>query len=340
MKKLLSLLLAVLMLCSLGACGKTEQTSGSTSSLGSTSTKDDRQSTTATFPDHYIEIVNCWSAGGFNDMSARIIASVGSNYLSEPMVVVSKTGGSGAVGAQYACEDGPTAYRLIWGMSTQAIFGPLTTPDYPFSFDDWDYVCSLCATERVLVVKAGTYDSFEELLDYSKANPGKVLYGSSGVGAIGHLSAEMVAKETDVEWTHVPYDGSAAALAALVGGHINMVSAQPSEMMELFEAGEVVPLLATVEMEQFPGVPTLESLGYGKWNARTIYPLGVPAGTPKEDMKVLEDVFKQVSEDASFLKMMDNIGAEVVFMTGEETKEAYTAMYNDMKAICDELDLK
>lgn len=294
----------------------------------------------ASFPTKPVEMVVCYSPGGFTDMTARIICSVASGYLGQPMVAVSKTGGSAAIGTQYALQGGPTGYRLLWDVSTQCITGPLTIKDYPFSASDLEIVAALTQTERTLVVGADApWNTLEELFEYSRQNPGKVTYGSSGAGAWGHLSAEMLAEAGGVKWTHIPYAGSSAALSALVGGHVDLVTAQPSEIMPLVEANKVKVLVATAKLDAFPGVPTLEELGYGPWHAEQLYCVAAPKGTPKAVLEQLEAVFQQVAEDQSFINLMNKVGADVHFTSGAEASKRYEEWVDMLTPLVERLGL-
>ena len=276
------------------------------------------------YPTKHVEVIICWSPGGFTDMTGRTISSVASQYLGQPMVAISKPGGSGAIGTRYMIEGGPTGYRLLWDMSTQCVTGHLTIKDYPYSLKDFDIIASLSKTERVLAVrKEAPWKTLKELYEYSKKNPGKVKYASSGTGGMGHLAGEMLKEAGKVDWIHIPYQGTATALAGLVGGHVELVTAQPPEVRALVEAGNLRLLVTTSKISEYPDLPTLEETGYGKWYAEQLYPMGAPKGTPKPVLEKLESVFKQVTEDKSFLGLMGKIGANVIFISGAQTTKEY-----------------
>jgi tripartite-type tricarboxylate transporter receptor subunit TctC len=292
------------------------------------------------YPTKPVEMVVCYSPGGFTDMTARIICSVAGQYLGQPMVAVGKAGGSAAIGTQYTLQGGPTGYRLLWDVSTQCITGPLTIKGYPFSAKDLEIVAALTQTERTLVVRADApWSTLEELFEYSLKNPGKVTYGSSGTGAWGHLSGEMLARAGKVKWVHIPYAGSSAALSALVGGHVDLVTAQPSEIIPLVEANKIKVLVATAELPSFPGVPTLEQLGYGPWHAEQLYCVAAPKGTPKPVLDKLEAVFEQVANDKSFINLMAKVGADVKFVSRTEASRRYAQWVEDLRPLVKDLGL-
>lgn len=292
------------------------------------------------YPSRPVELVVPYAPGGYTDTTARIIANSAEKYLGQPLVAVNKAGASAAIGVRYMLQGGPNGYRIIWDISTPGITGKLTIKDYPFSLEDLEIIAALSRSDRVLVAHADApFDTLEELFEYSRQNPGTVRYGSSGTGTLGHLTAEQLRDVAGVEWVHIPHSGNAAALAALAGGHIELVSAQPTDVLPHVEAGTVKPLVVSSRVPEFPDVPTLDELGYGTWEGDQLYALAAPKGTPKEIMEYLENVFRQVSEDEEFIANMARVGARVVFVPGEETTRIYRERRDNLRPLVEKLGL-
>jgi len=293
------------------------------------------------YPTRPVELIGSYSPGGFTDLSGRIIASVADQYLGQPMVMMSKSGGSGAVGLQYVIEGGPTGYRLIWDIGTLCVDAPLTMKNYPYTMDDIEIIAAMIQTGRLLAVSADApWENLNELFEYSRENPGKIKYGSSGTGGIGHLAPAQIADVGGVEWVHIPYEGTAAAVAALVGGHIDLVSAQMPEIAPMVDAGKVRLLLTTHKVEQYPDVPTLEDLGYDTpWYAMQYYAAAVPKGTPEPIVQKLRSVFEQISKDKSFLNLINKLGVPVVYVPGDEIAKIYIEIREAKRPLVEKLGL-
>ncbi len=293
------------------------------------------------YPTRPVELIGSYSPGGFTDLSGRVISSVASQYLGQPMVMMSKPGGSGAVGLQYVIEGGPTGYRIIWDIGTLCVDAPLTMKNYPYTMDDIEIIAGMIQTGRLLAVSQDApWENLNELFEYSRKNPGKIKYGSSGTGGIGHLAPAQIADVGEVEWVHVPYEGTAAAVAALVGGHIDLVSAQVPEIAPMVDAGKVKLLLTTHKIEQYPDVPTLEDLGYDtSWYAMQYYAAAVPKGTPEPIIQKLRSVFEQISKDKSFLNLVSKLGVPVVFIPGDEMAKIYIETREAKRPLVENLGL-
>ncbi len=274
------------------------------------------------YPDHPIQIVVPYSAGGGTDLSARVMAKVMRKYLGKPLVVVDQPGGSGAIGTSGVSHAAPDGYTL--GMGAQ---GPLTMlPHYggiDYSKDSFDYL-ALMGRNLILVAvnKDAPFQDGKAMIEWAKAHPGKLTVGVSGAGGAPRIATEGFASEAGITVKCMPFNGSAPAITACVGGHIKAVAAHPAELVNQSKAGNL-KILMVMEPERislFPNVPTTKELGvdftWAAWKG-VIAPKGLPA-----DVKAkLADALNKTFKDPEFLKKMENLGEFVDYRNGEAFKK-------------------
>jgi len=221
-------------------------------SSGSKTTSAPSVATKVNFPTKPITMIVSYAPGGGTDLTARALASAVEKHLGQPIGVVNKTGGGGAIGmteGANAKPDGSTVTFVTVELTTLHHLG-LTPVNYkqfkPITQVNFD-------PGAITVRKDAPWNTLQEFLDYAKANPKKVRVGDSGNGAIWNLAANAVEKATGVEFTHVGFDGATPAVTALVGGHIDAVSVSPAEVLIQIKAGNLKMLgLCQVDVGNFP----------------------------------------------------------------------------------------
>jgi tripartite-type tricarboxylate transporter receptor subunit TctC len=215
------------------------------------------------FPTRPVTLVVPWPAGGSTDIGMRALASATEKHLGQSIVIENKPGAGGTIGpanmAANARPDGYTVAQL-----------PITVFRLPFiqktSFDptkDFTYVIHITGYTFGVVVKADApWKTFQELLDYAKANPGKLNYGTPGAGTSLHITMEQIAKQKDLKWTHVPFKGVAESMNALLGGHIDVVS-DSTGWAGAVNGGQARLLVTwgAARTKNWPDVPTLKDVG-------------------------------------------------------------------------------
>jgi tripartite-type tricarboxylate transporter receptor subunit TctC len=181
----------------------------------------------------------------------------------------------------------------------------------------------------------------QELVEYAKANPGKLTYGSSGTFGSSHFPIEMLIDMENLDMVHVPFDGGGPCLMALLGKQVDFIGGMPSTVKSQYDAGEV-RILAQMSSERIatlPDVPTLKELGYdivyGNW--RTVF---APAGTPEARVQELRTAFKELMEDKSFQLLIKQLGEEVLYLDGPdfqvEWDKEFAAQEKTAKRIADQ----
>lgn len=279
------------------------------------------------FPAQPVTVIVPWSAGGSTDMCFRVLAETTAKHLGKPVIIENKPGGGGTVGpATMAATAKPDGYTL-----SQIPLGVLRMPHImKASWDplkDFTYIINLSGyTYGIVVQKDAPWKTMKELVDYAKANPGKVTYTTPGVGTLQHVTMEKIARKEGIKWIHVPSKGGIEVITAVMGGHI-MVGAETSGWAPHVESGDLRLLViwAGERNKKWPDVPTLKELGYGIVAAS---PFGIagPKGMDPKVVGILHDAFKKGMEDPEFLNALDKFFMVPIY---KNTKD-YNSLINDL----------
>ena len=259
------------------------------------------------FPDRPVRLLVPWAAGGPTDIQMRALAEQAARRLGQPVIIENKPGAGGVLGAQQLLNernDGlvlsqiPISVFRHPQMAARPLFNPL---------EDFTYVIHVTGYLFGTVVRADApWRTMGELLDYAKANPGRVNYGTPGVGTSLHITMEQIAlARGGLDWTHVPFRGWAENAAALLGGQIQ-VSSDSSGWAELVRGGQM-RLLATWGAERakrFPDAPTLKESGIDIVSASP-YGLAGPKGMNPEVVRVLHDAFREALFDPAHIAVLE-----------------------------------
>jgi tripartite-type tricarboxylate transporter receptor subunit TctC len=192
-----------------------------------------------------------------------------------------------------------------------------------------------------LVVRPDSpWKTWEELKTYAKQNPGKVRYGSPGVGSMQQLTFEMIGQKEGIKWIHIPFRGSRETVTAVLGGHIEATIPGKPDVVPLIKNGQLRFLLPLNDKrwEVAPNVPHLGELGYD--NAFTYFSLWGPKGIPEAVRSKLENVFHESMNDQNYVKAASNSNVDVVFVGGKKYTEMLKEKYPKYKKAVEDLGLK
>ncbi|RYJ01473.1 MAG: tripartite tricarboxylate transporter substrate binding protein [Acetobacteraceae bacterium] len=204
-----------------------------------------------------------WAPGGTTDVQMRALCEAASRRIGQTVVPENKSGAGGILGAQAMLTDRPDGYTL--GQMPVSVFRTPLMSSRPM-FDpvaDFTYIVHLTGYLFGVVVRADApWNTFAEFLDHARRNPGKVNYGTPGVGTSLHITMERIAAEKGLDWTHIPFRGVAENMAALLGGQID-ATADSSGWSQLVQDGKLKLLVTWGETraKRFPEVPTLREVG-------------------------------------------------------------------------------
>jgi tripartite-type tricarboxylate transporter receptor subunit TctC len=256
-----------------------------------------------TFPDHAVKLVIPYPAGGPTDLVGRLVADRLSKEWNQPVLVENKPGASATIGSRQVVEAPKDGYTLLLGNNSSQgayeLLNPSTTP-YK-TLDDFASVGLVGLLPSVMVVGAHIEaNTLREFIDYVKANPGKVNYASGSIGSAPHLSAEMLNMIAGLDLKHIPFNGTAPAMQALVAGAVDVYMGGVSSVMPQVEAGyaKAMGAVAAERLPQLPDLPTLKEQGvdveYTQW-----YGLLAPAGTPDALLdRINADLNKVMDQEA------------------------------------------
>jgi len=309
----------------LGGCANTASNAGGSS--GDTGAAAD-------YPSGPIELVVAWSAGGGTDVMARAFAQSAEDHLGVPVNVVNKPGSSGAVGwgeiAHSTEPDGQTLTLVspeIGFMEEQGL--------YDFGLDDFSLITLINQDPAALAVKADApWNTLEEFLEDARANPGTLSVGNSGPGLAWDLATTAIELEADVELTHVPYDGAATAVQAVLGDTLDAMSFSIGEVRAQVESGEmkVLAIAENERLEALPDIPTFTEQGYDVVTG-TFRGVAGPAGMDPEVVSILNDAFVDMAEEDVFVDVMNNNSFGIRVMETDEFQpffESARDMYIDL----------
>lgn len=271
------------------------------------------------FPTKPITFIIPYTAGGSTDLTGRALANSARKYLGQPMVCENKLGGGGSVGASIVVNMKPDGYTLgVYSTPTTIAWHMGMLTFHPL--DDLTHIMTYGLQLSGLVVRADSqWKTFQEFMKYCKENPGKVSYGTPGIGTSVHLLMEELAFMEGIQYTHIPYKGVAEADTALLGGHVECVSAS-SGWAPLVDAGKF-RLLVTYgnsRSNRYPNVPTLKELRYDTVCRLSVGVYG-PKGIPQPIVDKLQDSFKKAMDDQQFQSVLNKMDMTMFYLNARDT---------------------
>lgn len=292
------------------------------------------------FPSRPVELVVPFQAGGGTDAVARSFAEAARKHMPQSVIVVNKAGASGAVGWQDVMNAKPDGYRLAVVTVELAILPHLGVAK--FNADDLQPIARLNADPAAITVRADApWNTVEEFLAAARKNPGKLGVGNAGPGSIWHLAASALEDKTGTKFSHVPFQGAAPAVLALLGGHIDAVAVSPAEVTTYVQGGKLKMLgvMADQRVKGFEKVPTLKErnidLSIGTWRG-----LAAPKNTPPEVVAYLKKVAHGAANEPAFRETLDKQNLGFAFADDVAFKAAITKDNASFKALVEKLGIK
>ncbi|NYE24459.1 Bug family tripartite tricarboxylate transporter substrate binding protein [Pigmentiphaga litoralis] len=268
------------------------------------------------YPSRPVRLVAPFAPGGALDMIARGVAQSWSDQMGQTFLVDNRAGAAGIIGSTYVARAEADGYTLLLGSTTTHGINPSLYKTISYAPADFAPVSLIATIPHVLVVNPSLgVNSFQELLAYIKSHPGAT-FGSAGIGSPHHLAGEMLKSMTGIEATHVPYKGSAPALADLLGGQITFVSVEYTAAAQFINSGKL-KAIAIATHDRVPGlnVPTYREQGLPGFEVTAWYGIYAPAKTPPEIIdKLAAGVSKSVQAPA-FRDRLITLGATPVGST-------------------------
>ena len=244
------------------------------------------------YPSKPIRYIVPVAAGGGNDMIARVVTDRWGKLLGQPFVVDNQSGGGGVIASQTTARAAPDGYTLMQGYVATHGTTPATRRIPYDAIKQFTPIGMIGATPNVLVVDANLpVKTVKEFVEYVKRNPGKVNYGSAGVGSLTHMTMELFKQENGTFMLHIPYRGIAPAINDLLGGQTQAMFPGLAAALPQIRAGRMRPLAVTGK-ERNPvlkDVPTMEEVGFKGFNSLQWYGTVGPAGMAPDVVKRLNE---------------------------------------------------
>ena len=284
----------------------------------------------AEYPTKPVTLFVGFPPGGPSDLSARALAEAVKPYFPKPITVVNKPGGGGVLSTAEMIKSAPDGYTLGHVDISQLSVAPHLEPNLPYKGpDSLEYILSCITAQNGFAVKADApWKTMKEMIDYAKANPGKLRVGVSGVGSTTHLHF-LSLKLLGVPMTEVPFVGAAPTITAILGGHVEGIVLNLTPIMPHVKAGKLKFLSLftderVTDVPEIKSVPTLKELGYKDVITEgTAYFIGAPKGTPKRILDTLYDAFLKAEKTDFYKKFcLDNVLAIELKGPAELKKDA------------------
>jgi tripartite-type tricarboxylate transporter receptor subunit TctC len=277
--------------------------------------------TAADYPNKNVQIIVAAPPGGGIDAVARMFADRLQKKFGRSFIVENRAGAGGGLATGVVANAEPDGYTLLAAGPAPLTTNVLLYKSISYDPSELQPLAILTRVPNVLAVRANLpLNSVKEIVAYAKANPGKLTYGSQGVGTSPHLAAELFAHTAGIKITHVPYRGTAAAVNDLVGGSIDMVFFQIDTVLELHQSKSVKILAVATESRAaaLPDVPTLEEAGVPNIRSHAWNLFAVPAKTPAAIVTKLNQAINELLKDPEMAAMLQKRNMQPVGGTAED----------------------
>jgi tripartite-type tricarboxylate transporter receptor subunit TctC len=269
-----------------------------------------------TYPDRLIRMIVPFPPGGPVDTIARIVTQGLPQILGQTVVIENRAGASGTIGARAVAASPADGYTLLFGNISSLVVTPVVTNNRDFDPDKtFTAVAKTSQNYEVLVVHPDfPAKSVRELVAYAKANPGKLNFGSAGIGNATHLAAELFKQRTGVDIVHVPYKGAFEAVTGVMAGQVQMFFGDIGGVLPLIREGRVRALALSSETRSadLPTLPTMIESGVPGYVVLTYTGVVAPAATPPEIVQKLNAALNASLQTPEAAASLRRIGAESV----------------------------
>ena len=272
------------------------------------------------YPNKPVRIVVPYPPGGGGDIHARVIAQKLSPLLGQSVLVENKAGASGNIGSDYVAKAAPDGYTLLLATSNNAIAPAFSTKLTYDILADFAAISTTQASQQLLVVRPSLpVRNLKELVAHAKANPGKLSFGTAGVG-MPLLSVELLKSMAGIDMLAVPYKGDSPAITDLMGERIDVYAGNLGAMTSFYKSGKVRGLAVTSKKRaaSLPDVPTIDEAGIPGYDLQSWMGISAPAGTPRPIVEQLNAALVKVVAMPDVQKQLADQGAVATSSTPEE----------------------
>ncbi|MGX9965235.1 Bug family tripartite tricarboxylate transporter substrate binding protein [Roseomonas sp. F4] len=275
----------------------------------------------AAYPERPVRLIIAYTPGGTGDLVGRLIADALAPRLGVPVVTVNQGGANGAIGARAVAVAAPDGYTLL--LAGNAIFSILPhLSNVGYDSTNFTPIANISESQRLLAVRNSLpVTTLAELVDYGKRNPGRLNYGTSGIGSTLHIMTEMFRREAGFEALHIPFRGSAPSVQAMMTGDVDFMI--DTVVIQHAQQGRLRPLAAVGDrrLPQFPDLPTLAEQGYPNVRTSGWQALMGPSGMPAEIVNILAAHVESATREPAFIDRLARGGVEARFRSPAQLTE-------------------
>lgn len=276
----------------------------------------------APYPNKPIRLIVPFAPGGVTDTGARVVAEKLGQRLGQQVVVDNKPGASGNIGTQMAASAPPDGYTLVVGFDGTMVINPHVFAKVPFdTLKDFAPVSKIGDAVLVIVTHPSVpAKNLQELVAYSRTQPGGLSYGSAGTGSTPHLAGEMLKQRTGAQFTHIPYKGGGQAMADVVGGTLPMLYTAVAGAYPFIQQGQVraIAVSSASRLPSLPNVPTVAESGVPGFESSSWIGILAPARTPRPIVEQIQRALHDVVQSPDVRDRLASLGITAVGNTPDE----------------------
>lgn len=294
------------------------------------------------FPNRPITIIVGWTAGGGADSMTRLLARVASKELGQPIIVENRPGGASQLAATAVINAKPDGYTLGLGSASFFVIAP-NIRKLPYDpIRDGTQILGFYTTLYGLVVRPDApWKNWSEFKEYARQNPGKISYGTAGIGTMQHLTFERIAQKEGIKWVHVPFKGARETITSLLGGHIDAAIQGPTDVGPFVQAGKLKMLLALNDQrwEIAPDVPHILEAGYD-FSTFSVGSIWGPKGLPESIRSKLETAMSKAMKTPDFIDGAKRLQQPWFQLGGKEYTKMLLDRFEGYKQTVKDLNLQ
>jgi tripartite-type tricarboxylate transporter receptor subunit TctC len=266
------------------------------------------------YPSRPITIIVPFTPGGSTDILGRLLGQQFQDSMKQPVTLENRPGAGGGIGSSAVARAEPNGYTLGIGHIGTLAVNPSLYPNLSYDpIKSFAHLGMLAKVHNILVVNPSVpAKDVKEFIAYAKQNPGKLKYGSGGIGSAAHIATEALALETDTRFVHVPYKGTGPAVVDLLSGQIDMMVTGAPAVLQYVENGKLRALgtASLTRLPSAPNIPTISEAGVKDFEAVQWYGVIAPAGTPDAIVTKLNGEIGKALKDPKIIQALEKDGAE------------------------------
>ncbi len=294
------------------------------------------------YPTRPVEFIINFPPGGPLDTAVRIIQPPLQTILGAPIILTTKGGAAGALGADFVNKAKPDGYTVLASTNPALTIAPHVNKEIPYKYTDFTPICSYAADLGLISAKAGApFKTLEELVAYARKNPGKLNYGSPGLGTVAFFAVEIFKQSYGLDIVPVHFQGTGPVKNAIMGGHVDLASSGFSALGPLIKAQSIIALVTTTSqrLPEYPDIPTMAEKGFPEACLNIWCGLFVSKKVPKIAVDKLSAAMEKVMKDPAVGKQLEAAGFFVDYRDSAGTAKLVEQEYNAVGSVVQKMGI-